>query len=459
MPKPKLLPLMLMLFVVPRILLAGDLSLGFADAGKMAQAASRELWSEYQKHYLKEGAWAWGLRAYFPRLSVTVSEDDRLSLVNADSFLKNYTLNIEQLLFDGGRTSMSRKLEKAKLKLESTALERMAAEISEGAVAAYRQVILYRKVLEVRERALESLEEQGRILNSEVELGLALALDMAGAGITINQAKIEIASVKLNLIEAEKQLAEALGLNELPLLMEEIDIHRMAVRLSPEAVKSIAEARNPGMAAARHSIAKRQVEAKYAALSWIPTLRLTGSVGLGGQHYPLTRHNWSIGISVDFSSPWISGNLNGSAGWEPPYDRSARLQNTLSPLPDPAQAYTARNTLLALNLEKSNYDINFMKLGRAAVDGVEKCSLLEKKRALAVETLELEREKYRLGELKLDLGKLTRLELMDARLDYAEKEIAAVEAAIALLEGERELEKLLDFSPGELYQLADLVLQ
>jgi outer membrane protein TolC len=335
----------------------------------------------------------------------------------------------------------------------------MGAEISEAAVSAYRQVILYRKILEIREKALESLEEQGRVLSREVELGLALALDMAEAEITINQARIEIASIKLDLAGAEKQLAETLGLDELPLLTEEVDIYRATVKLSPGAIKSMAEARNPDMAAARHSIAKRQVEAKYAALSWVPTLSLMGSMGLSGQHYPLTRHNWSVGIVVEFSSPWISGGLNASAGREPPYDKTARLQNTLSPLPDPAQAYTARNAALALNLEKSNYDVNFVKLGRAALDGVEKCGLLDRKRALAVETLELEGEKYRLAELRLELGKLTRLELMDARLDCAAKEAAAVEAAIALLEGERELEKLLDLSPGELYRLSDLMEQ
>jgi hypothetical protein len=39
---------------------------------------------------------------------------------------------------------------------------------------------------------------------------------------------------------------------------------------------------------------------------------------------------------------------------------------------------------------------------------------------------------------------------MDARLEYVQKEIAAVEAAVAILEAERELERLLDLRPGEL---------
>jgi hypothetical protein len=39
---------------------------------------------------------------------------------------------------------------------------------------------------------------------------------------------------------------------------------------------------------------------------------------------------------------------------------------------------------------------------------------------------------------------------MEARIDYTKSGIAAVEAASALLEAERELEKFLDLRPGEL---------
>jgi outer membrane protein TolC len=446
----------LLLLVYPGTLKAGDLSLDFAGAGSMATTASEELRNQYQQHYLRERSWIWSLRSYFPRFSITVSEDDRLSQVAADSFVKNYSLSLDQLLWDGGRTSMSRKLERAGLNLETEDLRRAAQDIAGDAAAAYRMVLLCRKVLDIRKKTLESLEEQKRILSREAELGLVLPMDLAGAEITVSEARMEIRLLELDLIEAEKQLAETLGLEEVPELSEEVDIRRSRRQPRPEAARSLAEARNPDLNAARQSVARRQIEAKYAAFSWVPTVRLNGSAGLSGRQYPLNRYNWSVGITVEFSSPWLSGSLNGSTGWEPPYDRSARLQNSLSPLPDPAQSYSAKNTRLALNLEKSNYDAAFKRIGRLAEQGALKCGLLEKKRALAVEALDLEAERYRLAELKLELGKLTRLELMDARLDCAAKEIAAVETAMSLLDAEAALERILDLPPGGLPTLANL---
>jgi hypothetical protein len=62
--------------------------------------------------------------------------------------------------------------------------------------------------------------------------------------------------------------------------------------------------------------------------------------------------------------------------------------------------------------------------------------------------------RYRLEEIRLGLGQITRLDLMKAFINFTEKEIAAVESAINLLQMERELERLMNLAPGELAAFA-----
>jgi outer membrane protein TolC len=430
-------------------------AMGFADAARMAVAASEDLKHEYANLAIREGAWIWGRRAYFPKLSISASEDERLSMTGPDSFLKTYSVNLDQLLWDGGRISMSRKIEKAEMNLAGSRLEQMAAGIAEGAIDSYRQVLSARTILGIREKARESLEEQRRILGREIELGLALPLDLAEADITITEAEIELLSLRLDLREAEQRLAESLGMEKLPVLSEKVDIGRSPRLPSPARARSLAEAGSPDLTAARYSVERRKIEARYAGRSWVPSIRLTGSAGLNGRQYPLTRYNWSVGLNVDFSSPWISGSLGGSAGWEPPYDRTARLQNTMTPVPDPASGFSAKAAALSLSLENAKYRAAFKEVGLMAENGVERCVFLERKRVLALQALDLEGQRYGLSELKLELGKLTRVELMEARLDYAASEVAVVEAAVSLLKGERELERILGLKPGELSAAAE----
>jgi outer membrane protein TolC len=379
-----------------------------------------------------------------------VQQNDRLQQIGADSFVKNYSVNMDQLLWDGGRLSMSRNLERMDLNIANARLQRVAVEIAEIALAAYRSVLSTRAILDIRKTALESLCEQLRILEQEVELGLALPIDLWEATLALAQARIEIVSLETDLVEMEMQFADLLGLQVLPELEESIDIHRPALLPSPQASASLAEEKNPDLAQARYSISRRQIEYRYASRSWIPAFRLNGSFTLSGQDYPLSRHAWSVGVTVDFSNPWLQNTFAFQTGWESMRDRTAQLQNSASLLPDPAASLGKKQAQLALALEREKYALAFERTGRVAALMIEKCRLLDRRRSLAVEALDIAARRCGLEEIRLGLGQITRLELMQAHIAYTEREIAAVESTIALMNAQRELESLLDLRPGEL---------
>ena len=448
--------LSVLVFILTPFCLFAEKPLDFTRAGRMAVEASTELKNEYMAASLREGVWRWGIRAYLPGLSISASEDDRLSETGADSFLKNYSVNLDQLLWDGGRLSLSRKMERAELDFAKNGLKQMASDITENTVSAYRDVLQGRRILEISENTLESLQEQRRIMRREAGLGLVRPIDLAEADITIALQELDNISLAMDLEEAEWRLTEKLGLEELPLLSERIDTGRVVSLPSTQAVKAIAESRNQELAAFRYSIVKRQAELKAASLSWIPSLRMTGSFALSGRNYPLSRYSWSVGLVVDFSSPWLSGNLSAVRGGDPPYDKNARLQQTMAPAPNPGASLSVRSAELALVYERSRYEAALKEVRSAAERGIKECSMLDKKRILAAQALELEEDKFRLAEIKLSLGEITRLDLMEARLDYAKREAALVDAAVQVQRAERALERLLDIGPGDLPSLAGM---
>lgn len=432
-------------------------TLTFAEAAVLAVESSADLRHARASQVLFERSWVWGRRSYFPRFNVNVSENDRLQQLGSDSFIKNYGISIDQLIWDGGRMKMSRNIEKMELELSSSNLDRMASEIAESAISAYRNILSSRSILEIKKSALTALEEQRRILNEEVRLGLALPIDLANADINLADAKLGINSLQLDLTEMESQFAELLGLETLPILTEKVDIYRSINFPETGTAASLAKERNPDLVEARFSIAKRQIELKYASRSWIPSLRLAVNFGISGQRYPLTRYNWSIGINIDFSTPWLQNRFGIQAGWEPPYDRTAMLQNSFNPLPDPASGFDKKHVSLALALEQDKYNIILERIGRMAANTVEKCAFAEKRRLLAIEAAAIGRERCRIEEVRLNLGLITRLTLMETLIEQTQREISVIEAATVLLEAERELERFLDLKPGELKALASQV--
>jgi outer membrane protein TolC len=422
-------------------------ALSFAEAGQRAVENSAELRYRSAALAVQEGAWVLGRRAFLPRLTFSAFEDDRLSMFAPDSFQKNFTLGLEQLVFDGGRLRTARKIEKAKLAAAAAQLESERGDVFEAALAAYREILLLRETHEIRLHALTGLEKQRRVMETRRELGMALKAEIAEFDLSLMETRITLQQAALELEEAEARFAQMLGEKTLPPLAEKIDVARPARAMDALTARNTALERNDQLEAARLGIKEKEVEAKYAARSWIPSLKANGAFTLRGERYPLTQHSWSIGLTLEFETPFLSGSAGGAAGFEGRDTKTARLQTSVQPLPNPAAYPLSHEPKLALALLRERYALLFESLGRSAELAAEQCRMSDKRRELAIEAARLADEKLSLAELRFELGQLTLVELLEIQNERTQKHIAAAAAAAALLSAERALEKLLNLPP------------
>ncbi|GHV22068.1 hypothetical protein FACS189494_08360 [Spirochaetia bacterium] len=448
--------LLVSIFCITLSYLSGEtkeMELTFAQAGELAVSASRDFHGEKSLLSIKEEAWALGRRAYFPKVTLSAYEDDRLSKTSSDSYMKNYNVGLEQLVFDGGRLMSSRKIEKAKLSFEASQLERKAIDIADAAISAYRQVLSSREMIQIQEAGLFNLQEQRRIMAKEVELGITLPADLSEADISIRESKIEILTLKMELNEMEKQFCEMIGVDEMPLLTEKIDINYHIDLLPIKIAHDIAQSQNRELISAQLSINEKQEAAKLASLSWIPSLSATGNFTVSGQSYPLTKYSWSFGLIVEFSSPWLSGGSAFATGMEGAHSQTMRLQGSVKPVPDPVSSMTPRQAKVALSIEQTKFHLIYDRMGRIAETLVEKCSVANQKKTLSLESRDLAEQRLTLSKLKHELGQLTSIDFMKVQIELTKKNIELIQSVAAQLAAERELEKLLDLKPGELKKI------
>jgi outer membrane protein TolC len=307
--------------------------------------------------------------------------------------------------------------------------------------------------LEIKRAAFSVLENQRTILEEEVRLGLAVKNDLLESEILLAEAAVEIASMELDMAENETRFAQLIGLEKLPPLLETINVNGDARYPEIKKVQSEILSRNPDLITARLSLKQREEEAKFARLSWIPTIKGNGNFSVTGSRYPLTHYRWSFGLTVDFSMPWVSSTTAGTYGKEGQVDTTARAAQSLTLLPDLAAGLTAKNARLSLELERAVYDSSFSRMERTAVIMMHRLDFTAQKKNLAVRMRELAAEKNRIAELKQSLGFITRLELMQSGIDYAKAEIAAVNAAVEEAAAVREVERLAALLPGGLKEL------
>lgn len=431
-------------------------SLSMKDAVELALAASAELRGMEIQQILKEGSWAVGFRAFLPKLSLSASEDDRLSQNSTDSFFKTYTLSLTQLLWDGGRLSTNRILEKTELDLARSDLRRTAVEVGERAINLYRDLMYKRAVYGIREKSLEALELQRSILSEEVRMGLALQTDLEEADLSLEQNRLDMVMLRLELEETEQELAFRLGLDQLPELSERIDTDKPSSIPTENtdalvaAVQQTAAELHPDMVKARYGIRRLLAQLENTRKAWWPTIKLNGDLSFSGSRYPLTRYSYSIGLILEFSHPLVSGSLAGKAGWEGSFDRTARLQGAAEPLGEPASLFSVRSLEASLELEQSRISLLSRQIEQQARRLVKSCIMADQKRRVAQRKLSLSRKKLELANLKHSLGQMTSLDIMKIQIELSQEEINLVKAAVDVLESERNLEKFLDLGPGSL---------
>jgi outer membrane protein TolC len=361
-----------------------------------------------------------------------------------------YTVSVQQLLFDGGKMTSGRRIEKAQILLQKDTLQNMLREIAENAIAVYRQVLQGRLALEIKRKSLAALEKQRLVLDTEMTLGLALEVDLIEADIMLEEARIEIVSMELEQSEIEKQFAEMLGLDRVPVLAEHIDVNRVFQLPSVKAVQSEILARNPDLLSFQLLIRQKEEEAKFASRLWIPTIKGNGSFSLTGNQYPLSHYKWSFGITIDLSMPWIASTTSGNYGEETRTEKNAQVSETVKLLPSPASSLSGKSAKLALNLERHKYEVVLRRMERNAELLMERLNLLIQKRDMALRSKELAFTQLQLAETRIRLGHITRLEMMQMEIDYAQSEIMCVNTAAEVLSAVREIEKLMALPSGEL---------
>lgn len=420
------------------------------EAADLAILNSGELRGEYASLALRDGAWRLGMRAYLPRIRVGAGSDERLSMHDTDTFAKSLSVSLEQTLWNGGRLGASRAVERADIALARSELDRAAGETGEAAVAAYRSVVAARVRLRIKKDSMESAAAERAVLAVEVSLGLALGSDLITVDLALAGMEIEIAESELAVAVAESELAEALGAGSLPELSERLVRDRPELVMSVDRVADMAAERSPDVGLARHALYKARAQSRVAAFAWLPSIGLSANGYARGDSFPLTNASWTVGLTVDFSSPLLSGGLGATAGKELPFDTTATTSLSLEPLPDPAGAMAARTAALALDIAEERYLTAVSGARRSARVAVAEYGNAAKKRDICVRALALSEAKLTLASLRNGLGQSLRSETLEAEMERATREVDLVDAAAAMISAEREIEKLLGLPPGTL---------
>ena len=181
---------------------------------------------------------------------------------------------------------------------------------------------------------------------------------------------------------------------------------------------------------------KARKDLRRARRSWVPSLSANVELSMSGTSFPLTQPGFAVGVDLDFALPVVPIQTQATAGKQSPLERSAGFTFSSQPGDNLEDLYSAKVARLNVHrtragIEDVETDLRFAI--REAVKSIE-----GQRRALALlrEKSAIEERRRQIQELELEVGEITRLDLLRAEVDRAQLEIDIIEGVVALFNQE-----------------------
>jgi outer membrane protein TolC len=212
---------------------------------------------------------------------------------------------------------------------------------------------------------------------------------------------------------------------------------------------ALAVDRSPECMEARLEFEQVRAEVENASSAWIPSLGLSGTASMEGTRFPLDNFSWSVGLSISFTEPGLptkgSISMGGAvnernASWSTSTEPAANISAYASIQARSLALLQARERIATAQADAMRNLESLCARYRASSRARDVCA---RRRDAAV-------KKRVLSRLLLDAGRITRSDFMKVEEDLSRAETGLVDAALALVQAQRALERVLDIPPGDL---------
>lgn len=418
---------------------------------------SKELTSQEILLILEKQSRDLSIRTWFPDLSFSYSSNDSVTVNGADSYNKNLSLKVSQLVYDGGASSHSYKMMSKQLEIEKEKLKKARYQLRSRIWSEYYNLALLKSQSEIKKESLHNAQNDLSILELKAEQGGITKLDLLEATISVKKLELDIENIQNQYDDSLYQFKVLLNIpisSEIEIEKASFDSYRgFQLPWNGDEFKSICLSSSTEVKSAQLEIEKSRIQLKMSRLNFIPNIRLNGSADISGDEFPLSIPTWNLAVEISFNNPAFPSSGNFSVGKTGEHTLSRGSGASLSPFKDITTPVAKKKAEMALDTALYKYQ----KLTESIPFEAERAYINyeQSKKALGLESelLDLEGKKLEILQKQFQLGELEYSKLLTARTGHSQSQIAFMGKILELLELEKQLAFLLGLAPDQLQEL------
>ncbi len=371
-----------------------------------------------------------------PTIEVSYLDSRSVTEAGPDTYQRTLSVGVDQIIYDNRTYINQRRFSRADLSLATRALTNdenaLAIQVLEQVIASVR----LRREIAIERVILENLYDQLRIATEERRLGIITELDRLDVAIRVAEFEQSLTLRELERDETRFALNQLLGYpprTEVA-FTEDIDegFSGFLDNLDPQWYLEQATVNNLDLARSRLALEQQGAEISALRRRWIPLISAGADVSFSGDELPLTDPGYSVDVTLRWDLPLAPSDIDLSAGRQAPRTRnaSAGVTTTVNGTGDDlasARAVRIEALRTRTQIDASEEALDFqIERSIRQIEGSR--VLLESLR----ERLNLESQRLEVSELLLDLGRLTRVDYVDAIVSRAELELSLVDSLVEL---------------------------
>lgn len=255
-------------------------------------------------------------RSYFPTLDLQSSytkmdegqpQISSFRMTSSTSFVpvmdegpdKNYStsLNFTQPLWLGGKVGIQKEIAGYSVEIARNNYEKVLEEQLFNLIQSYYGVLQAEGIVEIREEALNIVNEHLRVVKNNIESGTAIRQDLLRSQIEQRRAKEELSSARNDLKIAHRRLAQLLATNkEYNTEKPEIDFD---INLNQNKLFETAVENNPDLMVLQLNRQIVELNKKLDSQFYRPDIALNGSYDWSGDEFMAEEgESWSLTVGV-----------------------------------------------------------------------------------------------------------------------------------------------------------------
>lgn len=400
------------------------------------------------------------LREYYPKFSIGFSKEENRVIRGADTRYYKLNFSFEQLLYDGGKISNAIEATRLERQINFLEVRGIERDVTHQIISQYFKVAGILKKKEVQVEHLQSMEEQTKLSQEEYKLGEITQLEFLEIKTKQEQSLYQLKQIENDLETQTLTLKKLLkiGLSEKILLKESL-----FESLESKKVKDIkkffklndligtAYTKRKEMLSYFLAYKKAKQELKTIERSYIPSISLVGNYSLEGEQIPRNEsYNVGVVFTFYFGGNTIKTNYDGKS-INNGQGQGQTAGTTVGVMDNPSlwgSQYIQKHLALLQNKEKwESFKKELALELRSLYNGA---NILAEAYKISLKKLFLVRERTRISRLKLKLGEIKRLDLVELEIELLQAKLDLINAWSSYVLGIAEIESKVGLQIGSL---------